>query len=205
MWPPAPHQKTNRRLYVEVEADDELNGDPAQAGARLDAAARGSTRRRRHRGDTDRQAGRTRRLRRIGGIAPHTLRRSRSHHIRVGKRAARPLAWGRPASAGSRLDLERPGRRWIRSSAVVHDVASADDPVPVGQLLVPFAVSAQAVAAGPDPEVDQRATTRLIFFDAVDPNPPEGQFPKILHPQWTIEPRIRGFSPCGERGASEGR
>ena len=80
------------------------------------------------------------------------------------------------------------------------DVGSADDPVPVGQLPVPFAVSAQAVAEGRDPEVDQRATTRLIFFDAVDPNPPAGQFPRILHPQWTIEPRIRGFG-LGENAA----
>jgi len=80
-----------------------------------------------------------------------------------------------------------------------------DEPVVVGQLQVPFAVSSQAVAAGGTPGSDPRAVTTLVFFDAVDPNPPAGQFPKILHPEWTIEPRIRGFGPAGNAALKEVR
>jgi hypothetical protein len=43
---------------------------------------------------------------------------------------------------------------------------------------VPLAV---AVRQHPDEDVDPRATTTLIFFDTVDPNPAEGQFRRFLH------------------------
>jgi hypothetical protein len=74
------------------------------------------------------------------------------------------------------------------------DVASPGDPVVIGQLQVPLAVSPVAVAGPGIPGVDRRSSTRLIFLDAVDSNPPAGAFPKILHPQYTMEPRIREFT-----------
>ena len=84
------------------------------------------------------------------------------------------------------------------------EAGAAGDPIVVGQLQVPFAVSPQAVAPGGVPGVDRRATTRLIFLDAVDPNPPAGEFPQILHPEWTIEPRIRGFSASENAALQKG-
>jgi hypothetical protein len=62
----------------------------------------------------------------------------------------------------------------------------------VGGLQMPFAVSGIALS-GPDrPGIDRRATTRLIFMDAVDPQPKAGEFPAIKTPEWVVEPRLRG-------------
>jgi hypothetical protein len=68
----------------------------------------------------------------------------------------------------------------------------AADPLrEVGGLQMPFAVSGIALA-GPDrPGIDRRATTRLIFLDAVDPQPKAGEFPAIKTPEWVVEPRLR--------------
>jgi hypothetical protein len=63
----------------------------------------------------------------------------------------------------------------------------------VGGLQVPFAVSGIALS-GPDrPGIDRRATTRLIFLDAVDPQPKADEFPTIKTPEWVVEPRLRGL------------
>jgi hypothetical protein len=61
----------------------------------------------------------------------------------------------------------------------------------VGGLQMPFAVSGIALS-GPDrPGIDRWATTRLIFLDAVDPQPKAGEFPAIKTPEWVVEPRLR--------------
>jgi hypothetical protein len=61
----------------------------------------------------------------------------------------------------------------------------------VGQLQVPFAVSAIALA-GPDaPGTARRARTRLVFFDAVSPQPAADSFPTTPTPEWVLEPRLR--------------
>ena len=75
--------------------------------------------------------------------------------------------------------------------------AVADPPRVVGHVQVPFVVSATAVAGSGVPGLDRRARTRVIFFDAVDPNPPAGQFPRKPTPEWTVEPQLRGLPAAG--------
>src|SRR5262249_12163421 len=73
----------------------------------------------------------------------------------------------------------------------LHD-PPADPPREIGGLQMPFAMSGIALS-GPDrPGIDRRATTRLIFLDAVDPQPKAGEFPAIKTPEWVVEPRFRG-------------
>jgi hypothetical protein len=64
----------------------------------------------------------------------------------------------------------------------------------VGSVSLPFAVSNVATIGADNPGEDRRAHTRLIFLDAVDPNPPPNTFPRKPTPQWRIEPHLRGFS-----------
>lgn len=66
----------------------------------------------------------------------------------------------------------------------------------VGRLPVPFVVARQAIAGNGVPGIDRRAITRLVFFDAIDPNPAAGKFPESPAPQWRFEPRLRGFTPA---------
>jgi hypothetical protein len=69
------------------------------------------------------------------------------------------------------------------------------DPVrEVGAIQMPFAVSSIAVSGPDQPGIDRRARTRLVFLDAVDPQPNAGQFPTLKTPEWIVEPRLRGFS-----------
>jgi hypothetical protein len=83
------------------------------------------------------------------------------------------------------------------------DADNPGDPVVVGRLQLPFSVSPIATSAPAVGDVDPRSFTRLVFFDAVDPNPPAGEFPKVLHPEWTIEPRVRGFSAARNEALAE--
>src|SRR5262249_58605660 len=69
----------------------------------------------------------------------------------------------------------------------------ADPPREVGGLQMPFAVSGIALSGPDQPGVDRRASTRLIFLDAVDPQPKAGEFPEIKIPEWVVEPRLRGL------------
>ncbi len=62
----------------------------------------------------------------------------------------------------------------------------------VGQLNVPFAVGDLALVGLADAPGNPRARTRLVFFDAVNPNPPEGQFPQEPAPSWQVVARLRG-------------
>jgi hypothetical protein len=74
---------------------------------------------------------------------------------------------------------------------------AAGDPFRIaGNAPVPFAVPSLALAGDETPGIDRRAGTRVVFFDAVDPQPAEGQFPAVLTPEWSIEPRVRGFAPA---------
>jgi hypothetical protein len=70
----------------------------------------------------------------------------------------------------------------------------AADPLrEVGGLQVPFAVSGIALSGSDRPGIDGRATTRLIFLDAVDPQPKADEFPTIKTLEWVVEPRLRGL------------
>ena len=77
-----------------------------------------------------------------------------------------------------------------------HD--QAVDPLQVvGQVRMPFAIPALATAGAGVPGVDRRATTQIVFLDAVDPNPPAGEFPVEPTPEWTVEPALRGLPGAG--------
>jgi hypothetical protein len=84
-----------------------------------------------------------------------------------------------------------------RSFIVSRRDAAADPPRIVGEIRVPFAVPPAAITGTGTPGVDRRATIRLVFLDAVDPNPPPGKFPAILTPEWTIEPQLQGLPGGG--------
>jgi len=62
----------------------------------------------------------------------------------------------------------------------------------VGQLNVPFAVGDRALVGIENAPENPRSRTRLVFFDAVNPNPPEGQFPQEPEPSWRVIARRRG-------------
>ena len=68
----------------------------------------------------------------------------------------------------------------------------------VGQIDLRFAVNELALLGDDAQFPDRRATTRLIFFDAIDPTPPPGTFPKILQPSWTVRPRLKDPAAPGE-------
>jgi hypothetical protein len=74
-------------------------------------------------------------------------------------------------------------------------VSRRDTPVDalreVGALRVPFAVAGTALTGADKPGIDRRSGTRLVFFDAVDPQPAPNAFPTLKKPEWVIEPRLR--------------
>jgi len=61
-----------------------------------------------------------------------------------------------------------------------------------GQIQVPFAVGDLAVADIDAAPESPRARTRLVFFDAVEPNSADGKFPQEPRPSWTVVARTRG-------------
>jgi hypothetical protein len=63
----------------------------------------------------------------------------------------------------------------------------------IGSIQVPFTVPAMALQGSDEPGTDRRASTRLVFLDAVDQNPEAGAFPTTPTPEWVIEPRLRGL------------
>jgi hypothetical protein len=69
---------------------------------------------------------------------------------------------------------------------------AGDTPRVIGQIDLRFAVNQLALAGSDEEFPDRRETTRLIFFDAVNPHPPQGKFPEILEPSWTVTPRLKG-------------
>ena len=74
---------------------------------------------------------------------------------------------------------------------------AAAAPVVVGEVHLPFAVTANAIAGADAPGQNRRAKTRIVFLDAVDPNPPAGEFPSQPTPEWTTEPQLRGLPAAG--------
>jgi hypothetical protein len=92
------------------------------------------------------------------------------------------------------LDLDRDWT-WDGLQDRSFEIARRDTPQSaervVGQIDVRFAVNELALLGEDALFPDRRTTTRLIFFDAVDPVPPPGQFPKIAHPTWIVRPRLR--------------
>jgi len=68
-----------------------------------------------------------------------------------------------------------------------------DPPRVIGEIDLRFATSKHALTGADKDFPDRRKATRLIFFDAVDPTPPNGKFPSILSPSWTITPQLRNL------------
>lgn len=68
----------------------------------------------------------------------------------------------------------------------------------VGQIDLRFAVNELALLGDEALFPERRTTTRLIFFDAIDPTPAPGAFPKILQPRWIVRPRLRDPAAPGE-------
>jgi len=68
----------------------------------------------------------------------------------------------------------------------------------VGQIDLRFAVNELALLGDDVQFPERRTTTRLIFFDAIDPTPPPGAFPKVLQPSWTVRPKLKDPTAPGE-------
>jgi hypothetical protein len=77
----------------------------------------------------------------------------------------------------------------------------------VGQIDLRFAINDLALAGDDAQFPDRRSKTRLIFFDAVDPNPlpdpgdpipPPEKFPQVLHPAWVVRPQLEDL-PAGDQ------
>ena len=92
------------------------------------------------------------------------------------------------------LDLDRDWT-WDGLQDRSFEVARKDTPQSaehvVGQIDLRFAVNELALLGDDAQFPDRRTITRLIFFDAVNPVPPPGQFPQIAHPTWIVRPRLR--------------
>jgi hypothetical protein len=69
-------------------------------------------------------------------------------------------------------------------TSAVPSLAVSRDGSPIGAITVPRAIAASTLA---DPSVAaDRSGTRIIFFDAIDPNPAPGAFPAELSPGYTV-------------------
>jgi hypothetical protein len=97
------------------------------------------------------------------------------------------------------LDLDRDWT-WDGLQDRSFEVARKDAPQSaervIGQIDLRFAVNELALLGEDALFPDRRTSTRLIFFDAVDPAPPPGQFPTTAHPAWTVRPRLRAPAPA---------
>jgi len=96
-----------------------------------------------------------------------------------------------------RLDVARDWT-WDGVSDVGLVVSRREAPVgafaDVGTIALPFTVSGIALQEPDVPGVDRRATTRIVFFDAVDPQPDKGKLPTLKTPEWRIEPQLRDLA-----------
>jgi hypothetical protein len=102
------------------------------------------------------------------------------------------------------LDLDRDWT-WDGLEDRSFEIARIDKPGDpervVGQIDLRFAINELALLGDDAAFPDRRSSTRLIFFDAVDPNPrtvdsadphpPLDAFPEVLHPEWIVRPRLR--------------
>lgn len=92
------------------------------------------------------------------------------------------------------LDLDRDWT-WDGLQDRSFEVARKDTPQSaehvVGQIDLRFAVNELALLGDDAQFPERRTTTRLIFFDAVNPVPPPGQFPQIAHSTWILRPKLR--------------
>jgi hypothetical protein len=75
---------------------------------------------------------------------------------------------------------------------------AGETPRVIGHIQVPFTVGPAATAGDDIPGKDRRARTRLLFLDAVDPNPPAGQLPRQPTPTWRLSPALRGAAPADD-------
>ena len=92
------------------------------------------------------------------------------------------------------LDLDRDWT-WDGLQDRGFEVARRDSPwnaeQVVGQIDLRFAVNVLALQGDDAQFPDRRATTRLIFFDAIDPTPAPGTFPRVAQPTWIVRPQLK--------------
>jgi hypothetical protein len=74
--------------------------------------------------------------------------------------------------------------------AVVRDDVGPD---PIGTIELRRTAPDSALAEGD--ESQRRALTHLVFFDAVNPQPPAGAFPSELHVRYHLRPTLTGAAP----------
>jgi hypothetical protein len=75
-------------------------------------------------------------------------------------------------------------RDWTWDGFAPKALAVSRDGVAVGTLIVPTAVGGSALGDVSHPA--DRSTTRLVFLDAISPNPAPGAFPAVLNPAYQV-------------------
>lgn len=75
--------------------------------------------------------------------------------------------------------------------------AAGDPPRRIARVAVPFTIPSAALQGADEMGEDRRSSTRIVFLDAVDPNPPAGEFPTTPTPEWTVEPQLVGLPGAG--------
>ncbi len=91
-------------------------------------------------------------------------------------------------------------RDWTWDGFAASSVQVSRDGMPVGVIELRQSVNDLAIALGIDPTT-QRDATRMIFFDAVDPNPDPASpnpFPAALSPTWILTPQLRVGMTLGD-------
>ena len=83
-------------------------------------------------------------------------------------------------------------RDWTWDGLADEGVVVRRDGATIGAVRVPRTAGGAAVAPSSSPDAPQRREgTRLVFFDAIDPHPPAGQFPTAPAHTWTLTPSLR--------------
>ena len=87
-----------------------------------------------------------------------------------------------------RVDLNRD---WTWDGLSESGFEITRDGTTVGVLPLLRTINARALSTSGDPMLERRKVTHLVFFDAVNPNPPVGSFPREQNPAWALIPHFK--------------
>lgn len=74
---------------------------------------------------------------------------------------------------------------------------------PVGNLVLPPVLDAQAAADIVPPDPDKRNRTRIVFFDAIDSTMPASKTPAPMVVTWQVHPNLRDLESPAQTSATE--
>jgi hypothetical protein len=86
-------------------------------------------------------------------------------------------------------------RDWTWDGLADAGIEVTRDGEPVGALVVPRTISELALKDSVPANPLKRRSTRLVFFDAVNPEQDGTPYPRELHPVWMLTPAFEGGAP----------